>query len=231
MHLGPEKATWERLGVYISYTCSPYLVGNHPNRGEVVAWGGRAAVSFVNSIIGARSEVETYESALASAITGLTPERGLHLDENRRATIAVNVLDHRGTDLTALGFALSRKLRNDVPLICGIGPTFDEAKRLAFSLNSKGMAPLFRIQRGGEPPEGLEVLEIESGGWETISEGDFEPDLIIVGCPHMSEQDINRWAKAFVDELAAGRRYGSLPPACAWKSARSSGRCSRPVDV
>jgi predicted aconitase len=188
-----QKTILEDLGLRISYTCTPHLVGNHPYREEVVAWGGRAAVSFVNSVMGARSEVETNESALASAITGLTPERGLHLDRNREATVAVVAPDW--ADLTALGFALSRDLHGDVPLLCGVRPTFDEAKRLAFSLNTRGSVPLFKMQRGPDPPIGLERLEVSRGDLETALDNAVEPDLVIVGCPHMSEQDINRWSK------------------------------------
>lgn len=199
-----NKRALERLGVRISYTCTPYLVGNHPGRGEVVAWGGGAAASFVNSIMGARSETETFESALASAITGLTPERGLHLDENRGATLAVVVPDQPGIDLTALGFELSLRLRNEVPLICGIRPTFDQAKRLAFALNSRGTVPLFRMQGKAEPPQGLEMLEIGEKASEATPVRDIGPDLIIVGCPHMSEQDINRWSKAISGRRSSG---------------------------
>ena len=86
-----RQRTLERLRPYHSYTCSctPYLFGNHPGKGKVVAWGGRAASAFANSVLGARSEVESFRSAVSSAITGLTPERGLHLDQNRQATVSV----------------------------------------------------------------------------------------------------------------------------------------------
>jgi predicted aconitase len=190
-----ERRAWESLGVRISYTCTPYLVGNHPNRGDVVAWGGRAAVAVVNSVMGARSEMETYETSLASALTGLTVERGLHLEQNRKAAVAVIVTEHEGQDLIALGHELAKNDPRQVPVICGIKPTFDEAKRLAFSLNSKGTLPLFHLSRNSVPPPGLDRIEIDVRRLDQPTCQDLSPDLIVLGCPHLSEQDINRWAK------------------------------------
>lgn len=198
-----EKKVWERLGMRIAYTCTPYLVGNHPNHGEAVAWGGRAATAFVNSIMGARSEMETFDSALASAITGLTPERGLHFEENRRPTIAVMVTDYEHPDLAILGHHLAKVLPREVPYICGVKPTFDEAKKLAFSLNSKGTMPLFHLSRNSVLPPELERLEIDIRCLDQHSYQDITPNLVILGCPHLSEQDINRWAKKL-----AGRPNG-----------------------
>jgi predicted aconitase len=139
--------------------------------------------------------METFDSALASAITGLTPERGLHLVENRKPTVAVIVTDHEHQDVIALGQHLAKVLPSEVPLICGVKPTFDEAKKLAFSLNSKGTMPLFHLSRNSSPPPGLDRIEIDAGRLDHLAFSDLSPDLIVLGCPHLSEQDINRWAK------------------------------------
>ncbi|MDW5564060.1 MAG: aconitase X [Methanomassiliicoccus sp.] len=187
-----------RLQSNYSFTCTPYLSGNHPSRDQVIAWGGRAASSFANSILGARTEVESFETAVASAITGLTPERGLHLEENRQATVAVTVPKGGGTiDYPLLGWTLSRELSGEIPLLCGVAPTFDEAKRLALAMNALAEIPLFRMQRGSVPPAGMQMMEV---GKDSLSTNDLgSPDLIILGCPHMSEQDINRWSKKLAD--------------------------------
>ena len=192
-----EKSSWERRGLRISYTCTPYLVGNHAGRGEAVAWGGRAAVSFANSIMGARSEMESFESATASAVTGLTPERGAHLDRGRDPTVALVVPDGTEVDLALLGWSLARSFPREVPLICGIRPTFDEAKRLAFAVNFLGTIPFFRMQRGTKPPAGMETISIDEKLTEPAN-GPV-PDLVILGCPHLSEQEINRWSKKLSD--------------------------------
>lgn len=176
-----------------SFTCAPYLSGNHPGKDDIVAWGGRAASSFANSILGARCEKESFESTVASAITGLTPERGLHLDANRHPTIAITLPPAEKLDYTLLGWEISTLLHEGVPLLCGARPTFDEAKRLALSINARGDLPLFRMHRSRTPPPDLEVIELDLPRMRTADRP--SPDVVILGCPHMSEQDINRWSK------------------------------------
>ena len=186
----------ERLHPSHAYTCSctPYLFGNHPVKGEVVAWGGRAASAFANSVLGARSEMESFESAVSSAITGLTPERGLHLEENRQATVSVLIKGELPIDRLAMGWKLSRTLSGQVPLICGIRPNYDEAKKLASSINTAGKVPLFYMQKDLAPPSHLEVIELDGRDLMDEREPNFTPDLSIIGCPHLSEQEINKWS-------------------------------------
>ena len=50
---------------------------------------------------------------------------------------------------------------------------------------------MFKLRGDTIPPTGLETIEVRP---ELPSPGP-EPDLVILGCPHLSEQDINRWAK------------------------------------
>src|SRR3989441_10204714 len=74
---------YRRMGVRESFSCTPYLIGLRPRRGEHVAWAESSAACFANSVLGGRTNREGGPSALASAVTGLTPNYGLHLHENR----------------------------------------------------------------------------------------------------------------------------------------------------
>ena len=56
-----------------------------------IAWSESNAVSFANSVLGARTNREGGPSALAAAITGRTPEYGLHIDKNRIANVLIRV--------------------------------------------------------------------------------------------------------------------------------------------
>jgi predicted aconitase len=82
---------YRKLGAIPCHTCTPYLIGHMPRLGEHVAWGESSAIAFVNSVLGARTNREGGPSALAAAITGLVPEYGYHLQENRYGHILVNV--------------------------------------------------------------------------------------------------------------------------------------------
>jgi predicted aconitase len=82
---------FKRMGILISCTCTPYLIGNLPLYGEHVAWSESSAVTFANSVLGARTNREGGPSALAAAFVGKTPCYGLHLDENRVPDVQVQV--------------------------------------------------------------------------------------------------------------------------------------------
>ncbi len=108
---------FQRLGVRPTCTCTPYLVGNVPRAGEHVAWAESSAVSYANSVLGARTNREGGPSALAAAITGRTAAYGLHLDENRRAALQVIIRCPVRTisDLGALGHLVGKAANNRVP--------------------------------------------------------------------------------------------------------------------
>jgi predicted aconitase len=74
---------FKRMGILISCTCTPYLIGNLPLYGEHLAWSESSAVTFANSVLGAKTNREGGPSALAAAFVGKTPCYGLHLDEKR----------------------------------------------------------------------------------------------------------------------------------------------------
>ena len=80
---------------------------------------------------------------------GSAAARGL-LEENRRATMAVDRAPRN--EHSMLGWPMSRLVPGEVPLICGVAPGYDEAKRLAFSINHQGNVPLLHLSRGAPPP-------------------------------------------------------------------------------
>jgi len=76
-------------------------------------------VSYANSVLGARTNREGGPGALAAAIIGRTAAYGLHLDENRRATLRVVVRCPVRTlsDFGALGYLVGKAARNRVPYL------------------------------------------------------------------------------------------------------------------
>ena len=83
---------YRRLGVTIDCTCTPYQIYDDlASRGDHLAWSESSAVSYANSVIGARTNREGGPSALAAALVGKTALFGYHLDENRMPTHLVEV--------------------------------------------------------------------------------------------------------------------------------------------
>jgi predicted aconitase len=108
---------YRAMGITPTCTCTPYWVGNRPGFGEHIAWAESSAVSFANSVLGARTNREGGPSALAAAICGRTAAYGLHMDQNRLAHYRVEVRCPLRTvsDWSALGFLVGRQVRNGVP--------------------------------------------------------------------------------------------------------------------
>ena len=82
---------FKAMGIVVTATCTPYLAGNLPRFREHIAWSESSAVSFSNSVISARTNREGGPSALAAALCGVTPNYGLHIDENRRPDVVIKI--------------------------------------------------------------------------------------------------------------------------------------------
>jgi predicted aconitase len=203
---------FEKMGILISCTCTPYLIGNLPLYGEHVAWSESSAVTFANSVIGAKTNKEGGPSALAAAFVGKTPCYGLHLDENRIPDIHVEVKEEltRLSDWGALGYAIGKKAENRIPYLTGIkSATLDELKSFCASVVTYGAKPLFYIkgitpasEKQTQPKETVTVEPADiKAAYEAINDQVSEIELVCVGCPHCSVNEISR-----VAELLKGKR-------------------------
>jgi predicted aconitase len=197
------------MGVAATCTCTPYLIGNLPARGEHIAWSESSAVSYANAVLGARTNREGGPSALAAAIVGRTARYGLHLDDQRRAQVHIQVrCPVRGlADYGALGFLIGRLARNRVPYIEGLEAlTPDSAygrdclKTMGAAMAASGAVALYHV--AGVTPEAddpevaaspLERLVIDSlaPGYAALEHGEIGAiDLVWFGCPHASLEEL-----------------------------------------
>jgi predicted aconitase len=192
-----------KMGVMTTCTCTPYLVGNLPHYGEHIAWAESSAVCFANSVIGARTNREGGPSALAAALTGLTAEYGLHIDENRVAEVKYEVrATLRGTDdFGLLGQVIGERTNKAIPFITGISKaTTEDLKSFCASVATYGGVAMFHIE-GITPsrtaiPEKTEVVtqeELEKAR-EKLDDKGAEIDFISIGCPHASIGEISQIA-------------------------------------
>ncbi len=190
-----------RMGILISCTCTPYLIGNLPRYGEHVAWSESSAVTFANSVLGAKTNREGGPSALAAAFVGKTPCYGLHLDENRVPDIHIKVNAEllKLSDWGALGYAIGKKAENKIPYITGIKEAeMDELKSFCASVVTYGAKPLFymkNITPASETvtaPEDTVMIEAADirNAYDNINDQVSEIDFVCVGCPHCSIKEI-----------------------------------------
>ena len=202
---------YERLGVEITCTCTPYLAGNEPRFGEHVAWGESSAVAYANSVIGARTNREGGPSALAASLTGRTPLYGLHIQENRVPTVAVDVEAQLmfPEDFAAMGYFVGKTVKDGVPYFRGVErATLEDLKALSAALASSGGVAMFHIEGltpesglGARSLEGLTLTGKELAETRSMLNDEGTPDFVSVGCPHCSLTELATLAK-----LLSGRR-------------------------
>lgn len=201
---------YRRLGIRLECTCTPYYL-SVTSYGDHLAWSESSAVCYANSAIGARTNREGGPTALAAALVGKTPFYGLHLVENRRPTVVVEVegapAAPDGGWYGALGVLAGREVGARCPFFHGIRPTRDGLKSLGAAMAATGAVALFHVDR--ITPE-ARVFSFELEGLETIVFGADEVEAVwsnlpveavAIGCPHCSEEELAR-----VAELLAGRR-------------------------
>ncbi|MCX6650823.1 MAG: aconitase X catalytic domain-containing protein [Methanomassiliicoccales archaeon] len=203
---------YEKMGVEINCTCTPYLLTNRPKVGDHIAWAESSALSFANSVLGARTNREGGPGALAAAITGRTPNYGLHLEQNRKATHVVQVEEGIGQDeWSIVGHTVGRKLGACVPFFRGLGHDVNGLKSLAAAMAASGSVAMFMVE--GVTPEqpaslaGLPTLSVTRQDLEDTVKRlrtGTKPDLIAIGCPHLSEREMKELAAKLDGKVKKG---------------------------
>jgi len=145
---------YEALGVRTECSCTPYnIFDNLASFGDHVAWSESSAISYANSVIGARTNREGGPGALSAALIGKTPNYGFHLDENRRPVILIEVEPELyDSDYGALGYIVGEMISDKVPVFdLNSAPTKDELKSLGAAMAASGSVALYHIM--GVTPE------------------------------------------------------------------------------
>jgi len=227
-------AAFSRMGVGEGSpipTCTPYLLGNIPRFSESLAWAESSAVAYANSVIGARTNREGGPGAIAAALVGRTGAYGLHLEENRRATmrVEVHVSPQTISDYSALGAVVGKVAGARVPYFEGLSlergaPLWEESlKALGAALAATGAVGLFHVAEVtpeafagrvlAQEHETLVVTDL-TPGYAMLTDAAARPALVWIGCPHASLAEIT-----MVADLVRGKRM-RLP---LWIT------CARPV--
>ena len=200
---------YEKLGVTIDCTCTPYQIYDGlAGRGDHLAWSESSAVSYANSIIGARTNREGGPSALAAALVGKTALYGYHLDENRMPTHLIVVdADLQGSDYGALGFLAGRIVKDGVPQFrLRTKPGQGGLKALGAAMAASGSVALYYVEdfshRSVTPsppagPEPLQTITLDRKEIEEVYEKypGADADIVALGCPHCSREELESIAR------------------------------------
>ncbi len=214
-HQREDEAELARLGVRIMKTCTPYLAGNLPVKGEHCAWMESSAVVYCNSVIGARTNTEGRESTSAAMLTGKIPDWGFHRDEYRRAThrIEVETPVESVMDWGMLGYFIGGAVEESIPVITGAIAGADPLRHKHFGAAAASSGGVEMYHMVGVTPEAAS-LEMALGGRKpvvTIQYGarerrrvydslnangcDLNVDYVMLGCPHASIEQFREVAQ------------------------------------
>jgi hypothetical protein len=210
---------YKRVGAILSWSCVPYLSENIPLYGEHVAFSESSATPYVNSVIGAYTNREAAQSALAAGIIGKTPKYGLHIKENRKGTTLIDVSASLRDefDYTLLGHYVGKTVGYGIPVLAGIRepPTTEELINFCAMSNTSGAISMFHFPgytveastvkeafQGDVPKEKITVTDKELRGvYEELQTTSEKADFVQLGCPHYTLKQIGK-----VAELLNGRK-------------------------
>lgn len=193
---------YQALGARLTYSCTPYLGDNVPDFGEAAAFSETNATIFVNAVLGARTNRESAASALCAAVTGVVPEYGMLLPENRFPTVAVEVKAglHSDFDYAVLGLT-GKRIGRGIPLFLGLPDSIGTEALIALGteLNVSGSYDLYHIPGvtaelkrdpdafRSRPPQRTVTItqqDLEQTLEEFSPGGSGEIEYCILGCPH-----------------------------------------------
>ena len=205
-----------KAGVILTGSCSPYLTGWIPVRGEHFVTTESGMTILGNSLWGACCNSDGIEAAFWSAICGRTPKWGCHVQENRRATHLVHLetTPESVADWELLGAALGDKLPATLctPVLAGDcgAPDFVKLKSffttLAVSTNCRlchiaGItpeAPTVEAAFAGHEIEGEIALTRDdmAAAYDRLCDRPEGPvQLVSLGCPHYDIHQIRQVAE------------------------------------
>jgi predicted aconitase len=197
-------------GVSIVGSCTPYLAGWLPMRGEHFCTTESSNVLFSNAVFGAMGNADGTAACAWSAITARTPKWGNHVQENRRATVEFRVECQMDTpqDWDIMGYTLGRLLKlNTIPVLTGNIHDVDviRLKRMFSSIATTSGLEMLHI--AGVTPEApdretalgrkkdVPVVEITQKDYDESFQmlcdaGGAPVQLVSLGCPHYTLQEI-----------------------------------------
>jgi len=198
---------YRAMGAEPSYTCAPYLLDTAPEFGEQVVWAESNAVTYANSVIGARTQKYPDFLDACIALTGRAPATGAHLDPGRTPSLQVRVdnIDKDQADdafWPLLGYHIGAISKNSIPIIFGLenfSPTRDDHKAFSAAFATTSSVPMYHINAitpeanvaASSMPTSIKtthvgIVDLLASWKELNSASDENVDVVCLGNPHFS---------------------------------------------
>jgi predicted aconitase len=207
---------YDQLGCKPTWTCAPYQLPNGPRFGEHIVVGESNAVTYYNSVTGARTNKYGDYLDVACALVGKAPFAGLHTDEGRKAVLQFDISELPETWRCEnifhhlLGHHVGRIAGRDVPVISGLlsSTTKDDLKAISTAVAASGGVELWHgVGVTPEAPQ-LEAV-LEQGPRHVLTRDDIHLaqqqlstgrdgplDMVALGTPHFSASEFQAVVEA-----------------------------------
>ena len=204
---------YREMGCDPVLSCAPYQARPEPAFGAHVAWCESSAVTYANSVLGARTNCYVEFIDMCAAITGRVPACGLHDTARRGATMvfALQDIPKAWFDgewlMQSLGILIGRRSGAELPAITGLpeGTTNDQLRALGSAAASAGSVSMFHAV--GVTPEAptLDAAcqsvapvatipvcaeDIERTATELCSASNEPVSAVCIGAPHSSAAEL-----------------------------------------
>jgi predicted aconitase len=185
------KQSYETMGVIPSFSCIPYEIFDIPKEGTQVAFAESNAAIHVNSFDNLKTNKESAFSALASALTGKSPNSSLRKETSSKLTIRMKVENPNELTYGMLGF-FAGKVGNESVNISGLGQMDRRnCKSLCGGMGTSGTCAKFNFDEDDSESEKVDFDENEMNKvfdeLNTCEKG----DLITLGSPQLGLEEIS----------------------------------------
>ena len=206
---------YKELGCSAVYTCAPYQLPGGPVAGQHIVGSESNAVSYYNSVVGARTQKYGDFLDVSCALLGRAPLAGLHRDQGRKANLLLDVSalpqDAFDQEITyhLLGHIMGSTAGDRLPALQGMNsrPTDDQYKAIAAAGAASGGVAMFHVI--GHTPEAASIdqacdaqvdcvkvttADLESARAELSTFDHGTIDMVALGTPHFSVDEFRRLA-------------------------------------
>ncbi len=197
------------LGCKPTWTCAPYQIPGGPKFGEHIVVGESNAVTYYNSVTGARTNKYGDYLDVACALIGKAPFARLHTDEGRQAELCFDVSNlperwrRENIFHHLLGHHIGRIAGRRVPVVAGLltSITTDDLKAVSTAVAASGGVELWHGV--GVTPEATSLDAVSNNcevhtfsredlitALSELSTGrDGRLDMVALGTPHFSASE------------------------------------------
>ncbi|MCH7756918.1 MAG: aconitase X catalytic domain-containing protein [Thaumarchaeota archaeon] len=185
------KKSYETMGVIPSFSCIPYEIFDIPKRGTQVAFAESNAAIHVNSFDNLKTNKESSFSALASAITGKSPNSSLRKENSSKLTIRMKVENPNELTYGMLGF-FAGKVGDESVNISGIGQLDRRScKSLCGGMGTSGTCAKFNFDEDNPESEKVDFDQEEMNKVYDELNTCEKGDLITLGSPQLGLEEIS----------------------------------------